>query len=98
MTSLTSHIIDIMVCFLGYLKMYAIDSTSVYFSVLTILASILPPFSLIVVGEGTDKGMGHSLQLSKRRLKVLSNKTSLPNNVFDVACFMLCSYTEWISG
>ena len=36
--------------------MYALDSTSVYSSILTIQVSILPSICLIVVGEGTDEG------------------------------------------
>ena len=38
--------------------MYALDSTSVYSSILTIQVSILPSICLIVVGEGTDEGRG----------------------------------------
>ena len=56
--------------------MYALDSTSVYSSILTIQISILPSICLIVVGEGTDAGRGRRSGLKEMVSEGFERKTT----------------------
>ena len=55
--------------------MYALDSTSVYSSILTIQVSILPSICLIVVGKGTDEGRGRCSRFKEMVSEGFERKT-----------------------
>ena len=55
--------------------MYALDSTSVYSSILTIQVSILPSICLIVAGEGTDEGRGRRSRFKEMVSEGFERKT-----------------------